>query len=79
VSDLQLEGWGEYRKLILAEIERLSAAVNDVNRKLDAFRADDISGLKVDLAMLKVKAGVWGALGGLLSAIGAALIYVATK
>jgi hypothetical protein len=74
-----LEGWTEYRKLILAELERLSASIHDTNRKIDEFRSDDIAQIKVEIAMLKVKAGAWGALAGLLPTLAALLIWLVTK
>lgn len=58
------DNFGEYRRLILGELERLSDAMHACNAKIDALRADDISSMKVEIAMLKVKAGMVGALAG---------------
>lgn len=79
VSGEGMEGWGEYRKLILAELERLNRVISALDSKLEAFRNDDISSLKVEVAMLKVKAGLWGALAGLVPAIGAILYMLAAR
>jgi hypothetical protein len=70
-----LEGWGEYKRLILQELERLSKEVALLNIKLDNFRSDEIAGIKVEVAMLKVKAGVWGAICGAIPAALAAIAW----
>ncbi len=49
-------GWIEYRKLILSELERM-------NRNMESLR-DDVEGLRREVSMLKVKSGVWGAIAG---------------
>jgi hypothetical protein len=66
--------WGEYRRLILAELERLNRLISDTLGKIEAIRNDDIAQMRVDIAMLKVKAGVWGALGGLVTGATAVLL-----
>jgi hypothetical protein len=33
-----MDGWGEYRKLVLAQLERLDKCVIENERKLDALR-----------------------------------------
>jgi hypothetical protein len=71
-----IETWDEYRRLVLAELERISIAVVTVNDKLDRFHSEEISKLKIDVAMLQVKASLWGAGAGLLVAIGAALLKI---
>lgn len=81
MSEAGLEGWGEYKKLVLRELERLEASVADVGRKVDglqAVNARTLAELSVEIAMLKVKAGVWGAVAGAIPAIGA-LLWVLLK
>ena len=68
------EGWGEYRKLILSELERISGDLKDLNTRLDLFRQDEISKIKIDIAMLKVKAGAWGVLGGVAVTLASVLV-----
>lgn len=68
------DSWVQYRKLILSELERISTDLTKLAEKLDNFKQDEISQIKVDIAMLKVKAGAWGVAGGLIVAVGAALI-----
>jgi hypothetical protein len=71
--------WVEYKKLILAELERLSAGIASLNAKIDLMRSDDIAQIKAEVAVLKFKSGLWGAaFGAIPSAI--AVIYIfATK
>lgn len=58
--------WGEYRRLILANLERIERDIGAINAKVDQFQ--------VDIAMLRVKSGVWGGASGLLVALGAVLL-----
>lgn len=87
---MEVEGWGEYRKLILAELERLSRSIGDVDRKLDGFRSDEIGKLKLEIAALQlglatlrttvdIKSGVWGAIGGAIPAAIAAIAWFLSK
>lgn len=52
-------GFDEYKLLILDALERLEVAIKELDAKLDTA-CDDITALKV-------KAGFWGALGGLVA------------
>jgi len=58
--------WRENRKLVLKSIEDLWRCLEEAERGLAAAR--------IDIATLKVKAGLWGLLGG---ALAAALAVVA--
>ena len=53
------DGWDEHRKLVLHELERLSSYVIAVDRK--------VNHLIVDVSALKVQAGIWGAMAGMIS------------
>ncbi len=48
-------GFNEYKKLILSELEKL-------NGKMDDF-LEDQQKMKVEIAVLKIKSGIWGAIG----------------
>ena len=61
-------GWNEYQKLVLTELERLDDRANNMERELNR--------IKVDLAMLNLKSGIWGFAAGALPAIGALLYYL---
>ena len=54
-------GWDQWQKHVLMELKRHSGWCEDLNDKLDA--------LAVDVAGLKVKAGVWGLVGGSISVL----------
>lgn len=51
-------GWTEYQRLVLSELERHSQALHQIEMNLKK--------IDVDLATLKVKAGLWGLMGGLI-------------
>ena len=50
--------WGEYRRLVLTELEHLHKSVDHLQ--------SDVSACRIEIAMLKVKASMWGAIGGLI-------------
>ena len=72
-----LEGWDEYRRLVLSELERLDKAVKESD-KSDAVAISkllvDVTRLREDVVALKIKAGIWGILGGVITTIGAILL-----
>lgn len=74
-----LEGWGEYKRHVVGELDRLTQEVRSLREELGRFRADDISAIKVEVAMLKVKAGLWGAVAGAVPATVAALLWFMSK
>jgi peptidoglycan hydrolase CwlO-like protein len=45
-EDTGVEGWTVYRKLILAELERISGQVTRVETKLDDFRIDEVQKIR---------------------------------
>ena len=56
VDEIQkTNGWSQYEKLVMAELKRLNEAVECVTTEVVSIR--------VEIAMLKVKAGMWGAVG----------------
>jgi hypothetical protein len=76
---LESEGdWGEYRRLILAELTRLSEGNSEIKAMISILRSDDIADMKAEIAVLKFKAGVWGLIAGAIPGA-IALIYAAVK
>jgi hypothetical protein len=65
-----VNGWHEWSKYVLKELERLNACEERIERELREIRTD--------LATLKVKAGMWGAIAGLIPAL-AAILYGVMK
>ena len=57
----QVNGWGEWSKHVLKELERLNGEIRGLN--------DACKKIQIDIAMLQVKSGLWGALGALIPII----------
>ncbi len=69
--------WHEYRKLVLAELDRLNINIASLGVRIDRNYTDyqsDIGKVRIDIAMLQVKAGLWGAAAGILITMGAVFI-----
>ena len=52
--------------------------IRSIASKVDKI-VDDLTSLKIDVGALKVKSGVWGLMGGMIPAIGVALMYLVSK
>jgi len=65
-------GWEEYQKLVLAELERLNSNYEKLDEKVD--------GLTINNAKLNVKSSTWGAIGSMIpiSIIGLCM-YIKSK
>lgn len=66
--------WPEYRRMVLAELERLNKGISDLHSKIDGATNQRISKNEIDIAMLQVKSGVWGAAAGLLVSLATVLM-----
>ena len=58
-------GWSAYERLVMDKLETLEERVDGLDEKLTLIR--------IDVAQLKVKAGIWGAAAGMIPAIVTAL------
>jgi hypothetical protein len=58
-------GWSAYERLVMSKLETLETRVDGLDEKLTLIR--------IDVAQLKVKAGIWGAAAGMIPAIVTAL------
>jgi len=81
-------GWREYQRLVLAELKRLDETVEKLTVKIDKTvghernnrRAaenatmDEVRRIALEVHGLKIKAGIWGLLGGLLPVLTALLM-----
>ena len=56
----------EFKERVLAALRDIKAEVENVDKKLDDLKDHEISKIKVEIGMLKVKAGIWGMIGGAL-------------
>ena len=54
-------GWSAYEKLVLEKLDDLETRVEVLDEKLTLVR--------IDVAQLKVKAGIWGAAAGMVPAM----------
>jgi hypothetical protein len=59
-------GWAEYKRQVLFQLEELNKVAKELNDKIDS--------LKEDVIILKVKAGFYGAVGGVVVSIIISLI-----
>lgn len=60
--------WEEYQMLILAELKRFDKDIQEVKKTQSEILSE--------IAVLKVKAGLWGALGGIATAIASGILYL---
>lgn len=58
MADPRAGDWVEYQRLVLAELERHSLSLTDI--------AKDVSNVKTEIALLKLKSGLWGAVAGMI-------------
>ncbi len=75
-------GWSEWQNHILAELRRLSAGVQhiaDSNEDDHKEIRSDIAKTNTEVAMLKVKASLWGAIAGAIPTGLAILWYILSK
>ena len=63
-------GWSKYEKMVIEKLD-------DHDDKFTGIE-DKLTQIQVDIATLKVKAGVWGGIGGLIPAVIAIVMFYAT-
>ena len=63
-------GWSRYEKMVMEKLDDHDDKFNGIEHKLTQ--------IQVDIATLKVKAGVWGGIGGLIPVIIAIVMFYAT-
>ena len=69
--------WLEYRQLVLNELQRLNNNITDLGNRLDRNYHEyqtEFSKIKIDIAMLQVKSGLWGAVAGILVTLSAVFL-----
>jgi hypothetical protein len=83
-------GWGEYQRLVLSELERLDGSIQKlddklddsiqkINDKIDDLRKTEIKSMGEEIQVLKFKAGLWGALAGMIPVLITLGLYVMFK
>lgn len=76
-NDYRRGDYREDRRLLFHEMRRISELMQALDDKLNKIRNDDITQIKVDLAMLAGKAAMFGTVGGI--AAGAVISVVLKK
>ena len=66
----ETNGWNQYQKLVMDKLTEHDEKVTSIE--------DILVKLQVDLATLKVKAGVWGGVAGLIPVVIAITMFYAT-
>ena len=77
MSDYAGNGWGEYRKLVMTEIERLAREIRherNNGKQVQQHLWDQMLRIEKEIATLKVRCGVWGLVGGLIPVVTALLM-----
>ena len=64
-------GWAQYQKLVMEKLEMHDGKFSNIDSKLTQ--------IQVDIATLKVKAGVWGGIAGLVPVVLALVLFFATQ
>ena len=63
-------GWSKYEKMVIDKLDDHDGKFNGIEDKLTQ--------IQVDIATLKVKAGVWGGIGGFIPVVIAIVMFYAT-
>ena len=63
-------GWSKHEKMVIEKLDDHDDKFNGIEDKLTQ--------IQVDIATLKVKAGVWGGIGGMIPAVIAIVMFYAT-
>ncbi len=64
-------GWSKYEKMVIDKLDGHDDKFNGIENKLTQ--------IQVDIATLKVKAGIWGGIGGLIPVVIAIVMFYATN
>ena len=67
----ETNGWGQYQKLVMDKLGEHDDKFSSIEDKLTK--------IQVDIATLKVKAGVWGGVAGLIPVVVAIVMFYATQ
>ena len=74
--------WDRYSEYVLCGLKDLKSTQTEMWREINDIKAQDIADLKTELAVMKIKCGIWGAIGaacGTSVPFVAAIIYNAIK
>ena len=66
-----INGWDQYQKLVMDKLDEHDEKFTNIESKLTQ--------IQVDIATLKVKAGVWGGVAGLVPVVLGLVLFYATQ
>ncbi len=72
----QENGWGQYERLVLNRLDRIDAEMKEIKAEIHNLQMEEIGKMKIEIAMLKVKSGAWGATAGAVPAAIIALYFL---
>ena len=64
-------GWSQYQKLVMDKLDEHDGKFSNIDSKLTQ--------IQIDIATLKVKAGVWGGIAGLVPVVLGLVLFYATQ
>ena len=66
-----MNGWNQYQKLVMDKLDEHDGKFSNIDSKLTQ--------IQIDIATLKVKAGVWGGIAGLVPVVLGLVLFFATQ
>ena len=66
-----INGWNQYQKLVMDKLDEHDGKFSNIESKLTQ--------IQIDIATLKVKAGVWGGIAGLVPVVLGLVLFYATQ
>lgn len=63
------DGWDKIGPHVLIELKRLNHTMRELSDEIQQIHKDEITPIKIEIAQLKIKAGVWGLMGGAIPAL----------
>ena len=66
-----MNGWNQYQKLVMDKLDEHDGKFSNIESKLTQ--------IQIDIATLKVKAGVWGGIAGLVPVVLGLVLFFATQ
>ena len=66
-----INGWDQYQKLVMDKLDEHDGKFSNIESKLTQ--------IQIDIATLKVKAGVWGGIAGVVPVVLGLVLFYATQ
>ena len=88
MPDKESSDWSTYQRLVLSELKRLDASLTKMNdqnvasikhersnrQQVEMGIMTDLAQLRTDIQSLKIKAGIWGAIAGMIPVVSVLLL-----